>query len=90
MYHQHESHRHWPRHHCRTDELDGPSQELPDLKQGRGYELRAYVKLLNDDSDKLWQQFKAIVKFDFNDSKASGRSFVFLCVLCFLVPLLFV
>ena len=65
---------------CRKGALDGPSQKLPQLTPGRGYELRVYVKLLNDDPNKLWQQFKAIVKFQFkgvvNGSKivpASGR-----------------
>ncbi|XP_070213102.1 uncharacterized protein [Littorina saxatilis] len=49
----------------RKKKLVGPSQYTTGLRMGSGYELRAYVKLLNDNPDKLWQQLKAVVRFDF-------------------------
>lgn len=47
----------------RKKDTSGISQDLFGVKAGRGYELRADVKLLTKNESKLFQSYKAIVQF---------------------------
>nr|KAG5703688.1 hypothetical protein BaRGS_022977 [Batillaria attramentaria] len=43
---------------------------------GGRYSLHGFVKLLDENPDKLWQAFKAIIKFSFNDTSLGVGNYI--------------